>query len=319
MTVNLAWYKRNINIFIFNYVEYKTLRKVGFPNMKIGKSNRERTISKPDKNSGKKNILLILVVLVTIALIVWVYSMGRKAEETVAVAMYSTGMYKGEAVGPDTFIEYNMLKGEFEKYATTDDSGNPLRRIVLAQEANDIIQEGAFAAYQTQPNTIAMWNDFVTSRVDNRDTVLYSYPGKNILTLNLSTDELGSFKTFLQTGDRINVTAIFKTSEAAVVTNADGSTSNEAVEVFRQEQVFNGIMIADMLNGSGESILDKYAYYNSLSIYDQAALDNDESWQAGTQSENLLVALTPEEETRYYQYLSKEGVQFHMSLPQRVS
>lgn len=288
--------------------------------MKIGRNKGDKGIAaRPDKNSGKKNILLILVIVVTIALIVWVYTMGRKAEETVTVAMYSSGMYKGQSVDEGTFIPYEMLKGEFEKYATTDDSGTTLRRIVLDEEANEIIMTGAFAAYQTQPNTIAMWNDFVSSRVDNTDTVLYSYPGKEILTLNLSTAELDAFKIFLRTGDRINITAIFKTNESIPTTDMNGNVSNQTVETFRQEQVFNGIMIADMLNSSGQSILDKYELYNSLSIYDQAALDADEGWAAETSPSTLLVALTPEEQNRYYQYLSKEGIEFHMSLPQRTT
>jgi len=289
--------------------------------MKIGKrAEKGGSLStKPDKNNGKKTILLVLVLLITAALIVWVYSMGRKAEETIPVAMYSTGMYKNEPVGDDTFIQYDMLKGEFEKYSTTDDYGNTYRRIVLLDEVGELINDGAFAAYQTQANTIAMWNDFVGQRVDNTDLLLYSYPGKEIIPLAISTSEMDAFKTFLELGDRINITAIFKTSESALVTNAMGQQEAQNVEVFRQEQAFNGILIADMLNGSGESVLDKYEYYNSLDVYSQAALDADSEWQSNVSAATILVALTPEEITRYYQYLSKDGAEFHMALPQRIS
>ena len=55
-----------------------------------------------------------------------------------------------------------------------------------------------------------------------------------------------------------------------------------------------------------------------MTVYQQAALDVDESWQDSVEPSTLLVALTPEEEALYYEYLSKNDIEFHMSLPQRT-
>lgn len=159
-----------------------------------------------------------------------------------------------------------------------------------------------------------MISDVVTSRTDNTDTVLYSFPGKNIVSLSLGDSDLTTFKTFLQPGDRVNVTAIYKNEQQ--LDTSDGG--QETVSATRQETVFKDIMIADLLNNSGESVLDLYASYNDMTTYEQAALDSDEEWKERITPATLLVALTPEEEALYYDYLSKSEVEFHMSLPQRT-
>ena len=77
-------------------------------------------------------------------------------------------------------------------------------------------------------------------------------------------------------------------------------------------------MVADLLNDKGDSILDLFEQYNSKSVFQQAQLDASDSWQTQTEPDKLLLALTPEEESSYYQYLSKSDVTFKMSLPQRT-
>lgn len=281
--------------------------------MKIGnRSEKANRMTNPNKNQSKKNMLLIGVIVVTVLLIMWVYVMGRKAEDTVSVVMWSENIYKNETITESQLIEYKMLKGEFEKYAVSNSNGAKSRRIVLWEERSKLYN--TFAAYPLQANTVCMITDVVTSRTDNTDTVLYSYPGKNVLALQLGESDLQTFKTFLQPGDRVNITAIYTTEDT--IDLSDGG--KETVEAIRQEQVFKDIMIADLLNQKGDSVLDLYASYNDMTVYQQAYLDADESWQDDVQPSTLLVALTPEEENLYYEYLSKGNIEFHMSLPQRT-
>lgn len=281
--------------------------------MKIGnRAEKAARATNPTKNQSKKNMILMAIIAVTVLLIIWVYAMGKKAEDTVSVVMWSEPIYKNETITESQLVEYKMLKAEFEKYAIENDDGSKTRRIVLWDERDKLIN--TFAAYPLQANTICMITDVVTSRTDNSDTVLYSYPGKNILALQLGDSDLTTFKTFLQPGDRVNITAIY-TSEDQVKKN-DGTT--DTVESLRQETVFKDIMVADLLNQDGSSVLDLYASYNDMTTYQQAALDADESWQDSVEPSTLLVALTPEEETLYYEYLSKNSVEFYMSLPQRT-
>lgn len=286
--------------------------------MKIGKRAEGRTrTTKSEKNNSKKTLLLVLVMVVTVLLIVWVYSMGQKAEETVSVVMLADSVYKNEVITEAHIKEYRMLTGEFEKYATVDKNGNKTRRIVLWEERGKLLN--TFAAYPLQTDTVAMINNFVKSRTDNSDTVMYSYPGKNIIKLSVGETDLRAFKTFLQPGDRVNITAIFSTKERVYTVDEEGERRQQTVDVFREESVFTDIMVADLLNSQGQSILDLYASYNEKTVYQQAALDASESWLKSVEPATLLVALTPEEETRYYKYLSKADVEFHMSLPQRMN
>lgn len=285
--------------------------------MKIGKRVDSKVRStNPNKNQSKRNMLLLAVVVVTIVLILWVYSMGRKAEETVSVVMWAEPIYKNEVITESMMKEYKMLTGEFEKYAVTNSNGAKSRRIILWEERGQAIN--TFAAYTLQQDTVAMIKDLVTSRTDNSDTVLYSFPGKVIVPLEVGDDALKSFKTFLEPGDRVNITAIFSTKESVETQDEYGGTQKEEVEIFREEPFLKDIMVADLLNSSGDSILDIYASYNDKTVYQQAALDSSEEFQTSVTPSALLVALTPEEETMYYKYLSKNEVEFKMSLPQRT-
>lgn len=284
--------------------------------MKIGrKVDNKRTATNPDKKNSQRSMLLMVVVVVTVMLIIWVYSMGRKAEETVSVCMWGEAVYKNEVISESVLVEYQMLKGEFEKYAVDDSDGTKRRRIVLWDEREKLF--GTFAAYPLQRDTLVLTSDIASSRTDNSDSVLYSFPGKTIVTLDVGDDQLEAFKTFLQPGDRVNITAIYKESVDIVQDDGFGGQEKVKVEVYKDEPVFTDIMIADLLNDKGESILDLYASYSQKSVYQQAQLDASDTWKQQVTPDALLLALTPEEESAYYQYLSKSDVTFRMSLPQR--
>ena len=67
--------------------------------MKIGKKAQSRGLStRPEKNNSKKSMALIIVIAITAVLILWVYTMGRKAEETVDVVMMSHNFYKNNLI-----------------------------------------------------------------------------------------------------------------------------------------------------------------------------------------------------------------------------
>lgn len=286
--------------------------------MKIGKNNKKapRMSSKVSGNYSKNNIMIIGVLVVTLLLIIWVYAMGRKAQETVQVIMYKENIYKNETITNDKLVPYDMIKAEFEKYAVTKKDGTLKRRILLWEEKDKIIN--TFAAYSLKANTVAEYTDIIKSRIDNSDSVLYSFPGKNIVTLDVGESDLKAFKTFLQPGDRINVVAIYKTTEKVKEDDGYGGVTQTEVDVYREDVIFPDIMLADLLNSKGDSILDIYASYNDKTVYQQANLDASESFQDSVTPKTMLVALTPEEEEIYYYYLGKDDVTFRISLPQRA-
>ena len=81
--------------------------------------------------------------------------------------------------------------------------------------------------------------------------------------------------------------------------------------------MFQDIVLADMLNSDGQSILDLYEYYDTLDTYSQANLDASDDWAEQTTPDTILVALTPEEVDTLYYYQSKSGVTFYVTVPQR--
>lgn len=282
--------------------------------MKLKKGQRSSV--KPAKNKSKRHVAVVGVLAVTVLLIIWVMTLGRKAEETVDVVMYAEPIYKNEVIQESMLKSYPMLKGEFEKYAVVDSNGTKQRRLLLWEERGLMINK--FAAYPLKQDTVAEYTDLITSRIDNSDTVLYSYPGKNIVQMEAGESELQAFKSYLQPGDRINVSAIYSEDADVYVDDGTGNMVRESVEVFREETLFTDIMVADMLNQQGDSILDIYASYNDMTIYQQAQMDASESFQDSVVPKSLLIALTPEEETQYYYYLGKNNVEFKISLPQRT-
>ena len=287
--------------------------------MKIGRGRNNSTtvaVGNPAKNQRRKNLYIILILAITMILIAWVYTMGRKAEETVTVCMTSQNIYKNQVISEDMLMPYDMLRGEYEKFSIVDDGGVKRRRVVLWDERDVILN--TFAAYPIQANTYCEYRSFIKSRTDNSDNVLYSFPGKEIVPLEIATNELQPFKTFLQPGDRVNITAVFSQRETLIEDDGFGGQTRTQIDTFKSEDVFNDIMIADLINNAGESILDIYADYNNRTTYEQAQLDLSQTFQDSVEPRTLLVALTPDELDRYYYYLSKSQVEFKMSLPQRV-
>lgn len=279
--------------------------------MKLGHRS-DNKMARTEVNNQKRNIALAGIIIVTVVLIAWIVIVGKQAERTIAVCMLSQDVYKNQTITADMLVEYDMIEAEFNKYAVTNSNGTTSRRIVLWNERNALI--GAFAAYPLQNNTVAMYNNFITERVDNSDSVLYSFPGKEIVAVDVIASDLDAYKTFLQPGDRVNITAIYNVSAES---KGDDIEDSYSVDTVRTEDVFKDIMVADLLNSDGESILDIYESYNQMTVYEQAQMDSSEDFQNSVKPASLVLALTQEELQDYYRCLSKSCT-FKMSLPQRV-
>jgi len=279
-----------------------------------------RAVDRPTYNKIKRSIWLVLVVIMAVGTIVWVSQLGKKAQQTVKVVMSNRSIYKNEpiSINPDSEMlkPYDMLLGEYEKYSLADDNGTIKRRVVLWDERDKL--SGTFAAYPIQSDRVIMYREVVKSRVDNTDSVLYSFPGKDIVPLAVGNTEMEAFKTFLKPGDRINIDANYIDSIMEESIDDYGNPVREEYEVFKTDQVFGGIVVADLLNGSGDSVLDIYSGYNDMSIWQQAQLDRDSNFKESTTPKTLLLALTVEEKSRYDYFLAKANVKFSSSLPQRV-
>lgn len=293
--------------------------------MKIGKNggngrgssgtSGKFNISRPAVNQSGKGVAIFIITIIAIALIGVVAFIGNKATSTVDVVMLNRAIHKNQVITEDMLTKYSMIQAEYEKYSVENNDGTVKRRIITWKDRNKMI--GAFAAYPLQKNTVAMYSSFLKSRTDNSDGVLYSFPGKELVKLEISGSDLKSFKTFLSPGDKINVQATYidKVTEESV--DMYGNKIKDTEEVFKTETVFNDITLADLLNNKGQSILDLYSDYKSLPVTQQVARDQDPNWNKSVEPTTILVALTPEEKERYYYYDAKGSVEFKVSLPQR--
>ena len=275
--------------------------------MKIG----NKVVHKTSLNEGKSLVPVIVVGAGIVGAVVYVSLVGRNASKSVQVAQLKSSVYKNQPITLDMLQPYDMLQAEYDKQimSTANSDGTVEKRLVAWKDVQGYLAQGAFAAYQLPKESFLDLRTLMTSRVDNSDSVLYSFPGKEVVQLEVNGADLNAFKTFIQPGDKVNIDAIY---------SEDMQSGNDRVKIYRSEPVFTGIMIADIINSSGASVLDMYAEYNAMSEVDKAALDNDATWQEQTEPSSLLVALTPDEKDSYYKFLNRDNVKFKVSLPQRA-
>jgi hypothetical protein len=275
--------------------------------VKIG----NKVVHKTSLNEGKSLVPVIAVGAGIVGAVVYVSLVGRNASKSVQVAQLKSSVYKNQPITLDMLQPYDMLQAEYDKQimSTANSDGTVEKRLVAWKDVQGYLSQGAFAAYQLPKESFLDLRTLMTSRVDNSDSVLYSFTGKEVVQLEVNGADLNAFKTFIQPGDKVNIDAIY---------SEDMQSGNDRVKIYRSEPVFTGIMIADIINSSGASVLDMYAEYNAMSEVDKAALDNDATWQEQTEPSSLLVALTPDEKDSYYKFLNRDNVKFKVSLPQRA-
>ena len=287
--------------------------------MKLKAKERNVGVS-PSGKATTNYVKLLIFVAVFLGLIGWIGYLAREATSTIDVALLNTNVYKNQAITYDMCVKYPMLKAEYEKLSIVNSNGTTQKRIVTWEdwENNRENFSNLFAAYPLMEGDYAQYRDFVNTRTSNKNTVLYSYPGKQVVSFDISGDILTNYKSYLSPGDKVNIYAIYNDTIVQAVDDGYGETTIEETNIYKSELAFNNIMIADILNSDGDSILDMYTYYNTLTVWQQAQLDSDEVWKEQTVPATLLVALTPEELDRYYYYKTKQAT-YECALPQRTN
>lgn len=308
--------------------------------MKIGKStkgNADKAVKgagAPKANAHKRTAVTVFISVVAFLMILLVFTLARKAEKTVAVIMTANTLYKNQQITDvDTqLVKYDMLQGEYEKYAVLNRDGSAVKRLILWDDRAQV--KGYFMANQVGAERLLEKSDLVKSKIDNSDAVMYAYPGKDLVKLTLGTSDLTAFKSYLKPGDRINLecsyTVAVKTADTAQTTTGDAgadsvpissigwSGAGSTLEQFDTDVVFGNIQIADIRNSTGDSVLDLMMQYNDMGILQQAKLDTDKNYQKKLEPATLILALTPAEKRRYKKFLAKNGVTFYISIPQRI-
>lgn len=292
--------------------------------------NGEKAIKgagKPKLNAHKRTLTTVAFSAVALLLIALVAVLASKAKSTVSVVMTSEKLYQKQQLKDidKQFKKYDMLQAEYEKYTVLNRDGSTTRRLVLWDERKELL--GYFMANPLGEERLLEYSDLVKSKIDNSDTVMYAYPGKDLTKLTIGTADLTAFKTYLKPGDRINVECSFSnviktadtTGEAGSGdTNVVWGTTGSSIDQFDSDDVFKNIQIADIQNSTGDSVLDLTMQYNDMNVFQQAQLDADKTYQKKLEPATLILALTPAEKIRYKKYLAKNGATFYISIPQRV-
>lgn len=270
--------------------------------------------------------ILIIAACVGATFFLWVFVSAKT--RTISVCMWNGNHAKNSVVNADAVVEYKMLIGEYESYATTD--GVTARIIKWEDRA---LLNGRYCTRNVYGATVVMLDDLMDEKINNTDMLLYNFPGREIVSLSVGESDMEAYKRFLMPGDRINITAVISVekevrtediSQEGTAANPFSSGSSSSgkgdvltEEVITTEPLFDSIYIADMLNSDGESVLDLMERFNALTPAQQAQMAASDSWKEQTTPETLLVALTKEELLRYYKYADRKGITFRVSLPQR--
>lgn len=268
--------------------------------------------------------ILIIAACVGATFFLWVFVSAKT--RTISVCMWNGNHAKNSVVNADAVVEYKMLIGEYESYATTD---GVTARIIKWEDRG--LLNGRYCTRNVYGATVVMLDDLMDEKINNTDMLLYNFPGREIVSLDVGTSDMDAYKQFLMPGDRINITAVMSverevrtedmTQDGSVATNPFSTTDSKdntmTENVITTEPLFDSIYIADMLNGDGESVLDLMERFNALTPQQQAQVSASDSWKQQTTPETLLVALTKEELLRYYKYADRDGITFRVSLPQR--
>lgn len=300
--------------------------------MKAGKAKAKTAAGAGVKATQWMLALLIIFLCVGATAFLWVFVSAKT--QTIQVCMWEQNHAKNSPVTTDAVVPYDMLLAEYETYAVQGTDGVTSRIIKWEDRA---LLNGRYCTRNVYGATIVMIDDLMDKKINNKDMLLYNFPGREIVSLEIGSSDMEAFKSFLVPGDRINITAVIKSEKIVDATTVGDETStstqtatdlfntdsksnkNQEVteEVITTEPLFDSIYIADMLNKDGESVLDLMERYNSMTATQQAQLANSDSWKEQTKPETLLIALTKEELLRYYKYAQKDGVTFRVSLPQR--
>ena len=264
----------------------------------------------------RKNFLIGFVVLLAVVLIFWVVNLGNKAQQTVSVVMINQNVNKNQLITEDMCTEYKMLVGEYEKYSTVKSNGEIYRRVISWEDLNKLV--GMYAASSIEANTVALKSQFIKSKIDNSDSVMYAYPGKELIQISIGNGDINAFKTYLEPGDKLNIYAVYTDTIEEEQDDGYGGTEKVTYDVFRTETVFKELVVADLLNAAGNSVLDKITEFNQYSVIQQKKLQDDETYQQEITPSSVLAALTTEEVERYLYFLSKNDAKFYVTLPQRA-
>ena len=287
--------------------------------MKFGFNGDVKNLfNNPVVNRNRQKIFigaLILGIVLMVCINGYFYSeTNRMVEITVA----RTNIMRNERITPELLKMAKISYKDYKNSIVRTKQGLT-NKYVLWKDAPKIV--GYYSAYSIIPDDPILYKKLTGTYVDNTKLILYSFAGKVLKRLAISDTDITAFKKITEVGDKINIDLIYNQSMQVTVGNRNAleSISNMNIDTVTSMSLFNGIMVADILNSQGESILDYQAQYNQLTTEQQELLDADDEWKKKTTAQTYIVALTPEEVELMNEYVETGRYKMVVSIPQRDS
>lgn len=282
--------------------------------------NAKSTGSTRNKTKLSQQILVIIVIaLVFIGVFAMVHVQTADLRNTVDILIFKNAVQQEGMITEDNIQSRKMFVAEYElaNGAIQKGNENKYQGIVLWEDRSKII--GAYASHYIRENTPVYW-DSLTKTTTKKNSYLYKMDGE-LIKLDISANVFGEM---IVPGDRVNIRCRYQETNYNIPTVEEYAAMqelgiSEQTTVEKQKLLFSGVSILDMLNGSGESIFDKYYTFINLPIAQQEAALKSSDFKTATTPSEILLCVTAEEADMYMELQTKSPTYMLTLLPRESS
>lgn len=282
-------------------------------------SNGSSIFTKANFNKQKNVILIMITVIFYLCLSGFILYQYSLTQRTVQVVASKGVIYKNQAFTLNNIQPYEMTLKEWQRYSLKKDQATDtlVNKIVLWKDRKNL--QGKYAGITKTDGQFIQYNEVLATYQDYTNLMRFSYPGKVIVPLDISNSNVNVFKKILNVGDKINISCTYEAeynTNVSIQSYVSNRKSTFEVSNVVVKDLFPGVMICDILNSKGESLLDYTTYVNSLPEAQRVELINTDEYEKSTKVSSLLLALTPQELAEYEDYRNRTGIKFFISLPE---
>ncbi len=285
---------------------------LGKKNLTVDKDKVKSKSTKVNSNSAvKKSLIVVAGVIIGGNVVSSLY-----LRQTVDVVKFKTPVSQDGIIKEDNIFKDTMARSEYIKQGMMKFSdGTEKRKIVLWEDRDKI--KNAYASYYLRENAPVYW-DSLTKETPKQYAYLYKMDGE-LLKLDMKADEFGEM---LVPGDKINVRATYTDQVYSLPDEQSYALQQQTgiqpqTSIQKQEFLFSGATVLDMLNSEGASIFDLYYKLLALPKSKQQEILKSEEFKEQVKPVKMLLNVTPEE-AEAYQKIQSKGANYLMTLLPRT-
>ena len=259
-------------------------------------------LGKKKLKAGAINRLIINVLAVAsiIFLMIVVIRINTSKEETIGIVRVKSDIYTNQLIKESNLEKYEMVRREFDNsggdYLKWDEYEDCVDKYssVFVRKGGYIVK-GDYLDYKPIKNP---WMEEASS---------------NSVFVTLKYDRGEAFGNILTPGDRVKVNVSYSAED-----EASHDIFSGAVTRIKIKNLFEDIMITDLLNSKGNSIYDYYTDVLNLPLAEREALLRDENFLNNVAPVSMILEIDKDEEFRTYSELKNlTGVKYTFGLHPR--